>query len=49
MRNDWRQAAINGDTPTLARLLAEGADLNARDRFGQTALMLSARHGGLNP
>jgi ankyrin repeat protein len=45
MRSAWRQAAIVGDTPTLVRLLAEGADLNARDRFGQTALMLSARHG----
>jgi ankyrin repeat protein len=31
----------------LSAILAEGADVDARDRFGQTALMLAALHGHL--
>lgn len=34
-----------GDTDILRRLHAAGADLNARDRYGQTALMLAAVRG----
>ncbi len=45
MRDDWRKAAIDGDHGTVVRLLAEGADVDARDRYGQTALMLAAKHG----
>lgn len=45
MRDDWRKAAIEGDGPTIGRLLTEGADVDARDRYGQTALMLAAKHG----
>ncbi len=45
MREDWRKAAIAGESPVIARLLAEGANCNDRDRYGQTALMLAARHG----
>ena len=45
MRDDWRRAAIAGDTEALGRLLAEGLDIDSRDKYGQTALMLAARHG----
>lgn len=45
MRNDWRTAAIDGDHRLIERLLADGADIDARDRYGQTVLMLAAMHG----
>ena len=45
MREDWRKAAIAGDSRAIARHLAEGTNCNDRDRYGQTALMLAARHG----
>jgi len=45
MRDDWRKAAIAGNRAAIERLFAEGADLDARDRHGQTALMLAALHG----
>lgn len=45
MRDDWRDAAIGGDSRTIERLLTEGVEINGRDRFGQTALMLAATHG----
>lgn len=45
MRDDWRNAAIAGDSSVITRILAEGADVNQRDRYGQTALMLAAQHG----
>jgi ankyrin repeat protein len=45
MRDDWRKAAISGDHALLASLLVAGVDVNQRDRYGQTALMLAARHG----
>jgi ankyrin repeat protein len=32
----------------VRRLLAAGADVNARDRHGQTALMLAAHRGALD-
>lgn len=41
------RAAVSGDAPALEALLAAGADVNAKDRFGQTALMLAAHHGQL--
>lgn len=34
-----------GDSAAVRRYLAEGGDVNARDRYGQTALMLAAHHG----
>ena len=45
MRDAWRKAAIAGDTEALGRLLAEGLDIDGRDGYGQTAMMLAARHG----
>ena len=45
MRVDWREAAIAGGSETIARLLADGEDINKRDRYGQTALMLAAVNG----
>lgn len=38
------QAAESGDTPTVLRLLQEGADINGRDDRGRTAVM-AATHG----
>ena len=38
------QAAAAGDTPTVLRLLQEGADINGRDDQGRTAVM-AATHG----
>ena len=45
MRDDWRSAAIQGDSEVIERLLAEGIAVNCLDRHGQTALMLAALHG----
>ncbi len=45
MREDWRSAVITGDYVNVANLLVEGVEVNQRDRYGQTALMLAARHG----
>lgn len=44
MRANWREAAIAGDSKTIARLIADGDDIG-RDRYGQTALMHAALHG----
>lgn len=41
----WRVAAIAGDSATMSRLIADGLDIDGRDRYGQTALMLAAHHG----
>ncbi len=45
MDKDWRDAAVSGDCPRLAAMLAHGGDVDARDKFAQTALMLAARNG----
>jgi ankyrin repeat protein len=45
MHPDWEQAIRRDDVSTLARLLEEGADINARDAHGQTGVMLAALHG----
>jgi ankyrin repeat protein len=42
MREDWEQAIRRDDAATLARLLEEGADIDARDAHGQTGVMLAA-------
>lgn len=41
----WEQAAKAGDVEAARALLQSGADINAKDRYGQTALMLAAHHG----
>jgi ankyrin repeat protein len=41
----WEHAVTRGDIEATRQLLRAGADINARDRHGQTALMLAAHHG----
>lgn len=41
------RAAKAGDVLALEDLLQAGADIDARDRYGQSALMLAARSGHL--
>ena len=43
----WERAAIHGDLEGIRELLRDGADVNARNRHGQTALMLAAHRGHL--
>jgi len=45
MRHEWEQAVRGDDVITLARLLDDGADLDARDAHGQTSLMLAVSSG----
>ncbi len=45
MRSEFRVAAIAGDLEAVEGLLAAGVEVDARDKYGQTALMLAARHG----
>ncbi len=45
MQEDWRNAVITGDYVKVVNLLVEGVEVNQRDQYGQTALMLAARHG----
>jgi ankyrin repeat protein len=45
MNAAWERAVLAGDHETVRVLLQSGADVNARDRYGQTALMLAAHRG----
>jgi len=45
MAPELREAALSGDVDRLCLLLAAGSDVNCKDRYGQTMLMLSASHG----
>jgi len=45
VRGQWENAARRGSIDQLQRLSASGADIDARDRYGQTAMMLAARAG----
>jgi len=42
---DWNLAVSQGDVARLRALVEAGADVNARNRRGQTALMVSAQKG----
>lgn len=45
---DLFDAARSGDTTRLEQALSSGADIDARDEDGYTALMWAARHGHLS-
>ncbi len=45
MKAAWERAVKGGDLETVLSMLRSGADVNARDRHGQTALMLAAHRG----
>ncbi len=47
MNEEWERAAKRGDSAALAAQIAAGADFDALDRFGQSALMLTAQRGHL--
>lgn len=48
MNDDIIAAAANGNTETVQSLLNRGADINAKDSNGQTALMRAAYEGHLD-
>jgi len=41
----WENAIKRGDVQIVLALLGQGADVDARDRYGNTALMLAAHAG----
>ena len=45
MHREWRVAVETADLAAIDAQLASGADINARDEHGQTALMNAARDG----
>ena len=45
MTREWEDAVHRGSIDELQRLLTSGADIDARDGHGQTALMLAAVEG----
>lgn len=47
MRPEFESATTSGDVLALETLLDAGADIDAKDRHGQTALMLAAHRGHL--
>jgi len=46
--NQLLSAALSGDTAAAARLLGEGADVDAKNNQGDTALLLAARSGKID-
>jgi uncharacterized protein len=45
MNSLWQEAIKRGDADAVRELLNRGADVNGRDRYGQTGLMLAAHAG----
>jgi hypothetical protein len=48
MKRAWRDAVERGDAAALRALLEAGGDPDARDRYGQTGLLIAARLGHLD-
>jgi ankyrin repeat protein len=48
VKSGWERAAKGGDATSLAAQISDGADIDSLDRFGQSALMIAARHGHLD-
>ena len=47
MNEDLKRAAERGNLPEVKRLLAAGAEVNAKDLEGQTALIWASKQGHL--
>ena len=45
MTSDWKAAIRAADIGALQKLVDAGADVDARDEYGQTGLMIAARDG----
>lgn len=45
MTPEWERAVRGGDVAALESQLAAGAEIDARDRYGQTGLMIAAIQG----
>ena len=45
MNSVWEEAVTRGHVQLVRDLLGRGTDVNARDRYGQTALMRAAHAG----
>ena len=45
MTRAWEQAVRQRDLEGLARLIRGGADVDSKDRHGQTGLMVAAKYG----
>ena len=45
MDANWERAIRQGNVQAVKDHLRSGVDINALDRYGQTALMLAAHHG----
>ena len=45
MERAWHEAVKRGNRPAVRALLAQGTNPDARDRFGQTGLMIAAYAG----
>jgi ankyrin repeat protein len=45
MNKDWKAATKHADLEKVRRLVENGADINSKDQYGQTALMNAAHRG----
>lgn len=45
MQSEWHKAAIDGDVGLVKQFLRDGYDIDRKDRYGQTALMLASVYG----
>ena len=47
MTKEWEEAVHRGDLRKVTALINAGVDINKKDQFAQTGLMLAARNGHL--